>query len=96
MFKPVLESSQSFKSKHNIFFRYSLEHGPFVGFMLSSRFGNAVARNKFKNQARNLYAKFFNNSCYSIIVRPMKGDVNYQDLCGAFQELKEICVRNDK
>ena len=64
--------------------------------MLSSRFGNAVTRNKFKNQARNLYNKLFKNSCYSIIVRPLKGGVNYQDLYGAFQELKAICECNDK
>ena len=91
MFKLVLESSQSFKSKHNIFFRYCRHNGPFIGFMLNTRFGNAVSRNRFKNQSRNLYARLFKDFSCAVIVRPMQNDLKYNDLKCAFFELKAIC-----
>ena len=87
MFKHVINSSHTYKSKHNIFFRYKKQPNPFIGFILSKKFGNAVVRNKFKNQARNLYKTFFKDLKVSIIVRPLKKGVSYNELKKSFYDL---------
>tara|TARA_B100001142_G_C14142599_1_gene581247 strand:- start:572 stop:847 length:276 start_codon:yes stop_codon:yes gene_type:complete len=88
MFKNVLESSQTFKSNNHIVFRYQKQAEPFIGFIVNKKFGNAIKRNRFKNQARNLYTNFFKNSHCAIIVRPLKPEVQYTDLKKSFLELE--------
>lgn len=88
MFKHVLNSSYTYKSKHNIFFRYKKQSRPFIGFILSKKFGNAVERNKFKNQARNLFRSKYKNLSCAIIIRPLKPRVTYLEISGALGELK--------
>lgn len=87
MFKHILETSQKFKSNHNVFFRYSKQNMPYIGFIIDTKFGNAVLRNRFKNQARYLYRNFFNLHSYGIIVRPLSEQLDFEDLKKAFKEL---------
>ena len=88
MFKKVLYSSQTFTSKTNIFFHFKAVADPFVGFMVNKRFGNAVSRNKFKNQARSLYAALFNKYSYALIIKPQSEQIDYFELKQAFIELE--------
>ena len=88
MFKSVISSSQTFKSKTNISFHFKITASPFIGFMINRRFGNAVSRNKFKNQARSLYVHLFNQYSYALIVRPPNEKIIYSELRKAFVELE--------
>ena len=89
MFKSVLYSSQTFKSKTNISFHFKNNASPFIGFMINRRFGNAVSRNKFKNQARSLYVHLFNKYSCALVVRPPKNKINYSELRLAFVEMED-------
>ena len=89
MFKSVLYSSQTFKSKANVFFHFKINPSPFIGFMVGRRFGGAVSRNKFKNQARSLYLPLFNKHSCALIVKPPNTQINYSELLLSFVELEE-------
>ena len=88
MFKNILYSSETFKSKKNICFHFKAKAGPFVGFIVNKRFGNAVSRNKFKNQARSLYLPLFDKYSCALIVKAQSGKINYSELKQAFIELE--------
>ena len=92
MFKNILESSQTFQSNNHIVFRYKKQDVPFVGFIVGRKFGNAVIRNRFKNQARNLYNQFYSQKSCALIIRPLKSNLQYIDLEKAFGELRREII----
>ena len=88
MFKHVINSSHSYKSEHNIFFRYKKQNRPFIGFILNKKFGNAVERNRFKNQARSLFRIKYKDLSCGIIVRPLKPRVTFAEINDSLDSLK--------
>ena len=94
MFKSVLKSSKKITSHNILLFQYSKEVSPFVGFMLSRKYGNAVKRNQFKNRCRFLYKNLLRkNAPISLIIKPLKNKLTFSCLKAAFGDL-ETRVKN--
>ena len=94
MFKSVLKSSKKIVSHNVLLFQYSNETSPFVGFMLSRKYGNAVKRNRFKNRCRFLYKNMLRRSSpVSLIIKPLKNNLDFSSLKVAFDDL-EMRVKN--
>ena len=90
MFKFVLKTSKKINSNNALLFKYSRGSGPFLGFMLSKKFGNAVKRNKFKNQCRFLYRQLLREGAsLSLIVRPLENNLNFKSIEEAFKDFKK-------
>ncbi len=90
MFKFVLKTSKKINSNNALLFKYSPGSGPFIGFVLSKNFGNAVKRNKFKNQCRFLYQKLLKkNKPLGLIVRPLENNLNFKSIECAFKDFKK-------
>jgi len=90
MFKFVLKTSKKIKSNNALLFKYSQSSGPFVGFMLSKNFGNAVQRNRFKNRCRFLYRQLASkDQSLGLIVRPLQKNLSFKTLEGAFKDFQK-------
>ena len=90
MFKFVLKTSKKINSNNALLFKYSQSSGPFIGFMLSKKFGNAVKRNRFKNQCRFLYRQLLKkNQSFGLIIRPVNQNLNFKAVAGAFGDFKK-------
>jgi len=90
MFKFVLKTSKKINSNNALLFKYSQGSGPFIGFMLSKKFGSAVKRNRFKNQCRFLYRQLLRkNQSLGLIVRPLEKNLNFKAIKGAFKDFKK-------
>ena len=71
-----------------MFFKYIKDKHPRMGFIVSKKYGNAVKRNKFKRRCRELFNNNMSqNNQYTIIVRPVKKNLNYQEIREAFSGL---------
>ena len=89
MFKSVLKSSKKIASHNILLFQYSNKLSPFVGFMLSRKYGNAVKRNRFKNQCRFLYKNLLRRgSPVSLIIKPLKDNLTFSNLKVAFDDFE--------
>ena len=90
MFKFVLKTSKKINSNNSLLFKYSQGSGPFLGFMLSKKFGNAVKRNKFKNRCRFLYRQLLTENCsLSLIVLPLEKNLSFKSIERAFKDFKK-------
>ena len=76
-------------------FKYAPRHPPAISFIVSRRYGNAVARNLFKRRCRALFQNKFiqSGSSVALIVRPNKKEISFSDINFAFKGLCEkVCV----
>jgi len=90
MFKFVLKTSKKINSNNSLLFKYSQGSGPFLGFMLSKKFGTAVKRNKFKNRCRFLYKQLLReNNSLALIVRPLEKNLTFKNIEEAFKDFKK-------
>ena len=92
MFSRVFLSSQKYVSNKRALFRFLLNEGPFIGFIIKKQYGSAVVRNRLKNRARSLYRKLLISvPGVSVLFQPLVSDLSYADLKRCFKGLERHC-----
>jgi len=87
-FQAVIKKTKSLKVG-DLLFKYCSWPTPSLGLIVSKKYGNAINRNLFKRRCRELFKKncINNNSYVAVIVKPNRTNINYKELCNAFNEL---------
>ena len=85
-----MKTAKSLKIR-DLSFKYCKWERPVLGLSVSTSYGNAVKRNRFKRRCRELFKKYFINRNLSIalIVRPSMQNIKYTELNFAFNKLCE-------
>ena len=88
-FSLVFDNAKTFNYRDLLILKYSLSLKiAFLGFAVGKRFGSAVCRNQFKRVCRVCFKKVFGKAQVSIIVRPLKPNLDTAFVEKAFMELK--------
>ena len=86
-FKDVYNNSNSLLA-HDLFFKYTYNETPKLGFIVSRKYGNSVQRNLFKRRCRYAFYKLIKEGfTYSIIIKPEVQDIKWETINKSFESL---------
>ena len=86
-FKNVYKNAKSLIVR-DLLFKYAKDDNPKLGFIVSTKYGNAVERNLFKRRCRHAFYQLIKqNFTYSLIITPNNTNITWDTINEAFDIL---------